>query len=292
MALITAEAISTVAVELLQRMAVLPRTATRVPSQEYSGTGGTVTMRVRQPRTAHEQSTPGSAISVDTIDEVGVDVAVRHFYSAVALTDETRTLEVVDFARQVLEPSLASVVTRSEVLVADVLNDLTPEDTFTDDNIEAALLHLREVLSTNDVPAGNRWAVASPDVMTAILGIDKFSRLDATGSPSALRDAVVGRLFGLTVLESNSLDPGTLVGYHTSGLAFASLAPVRPEGAASSASASQDGFALRVVQDYDVGHLSDVLAVSTFAGASVVYEDGDTATDLKRVVKLEIETES
>jgi hypothetical protein len=32
--------------------------------------------------------------------------------------------------------------------------------------------------------------------------------------------------------------------------------------------------------------LSDFSVVSTFAGCSIVYEDGDDATDLERVVKL------
>ncbi|MCZ7526564.1 MAG: hypothetical protein M5U14_09415 [Acidimicrobiia bacterium] len=50
---------------------------------------------------------------------------------------------------------------------------------------------------------------------------------------------------------------------------------------------SEDGIALRQVFAYDVGVLSDVSAIDTFAGASVVYEDGaDPGLELSRVVKL------
>ena len=63
MAVLTAQGISGVALELLTRMLVLPRTVASVPGTEFAGANGdTITVRVRLPRTAKVQETPGSAI--------------------------------------------------------------------------------------------------------------------------------------------------------------------------------------------------------------------------------------
>lgn len=67
MALLTSAPISALAVELLRRQLVLVATVAKIPGEEYSGpSGGTVTIRVPQPRTANEQVTPGDLITSPT----------------------------------------------------------------------------------------------------------------------------------------------------------------------------------------------------------------------------------
>lgn len=289
MSVLTAKQISSLALELLVRTLVLPRTVARPPGAEFSGpNGATISVRVRQGRTANTQSTPGAPISYEDVDEVSVDVTLSHLYDATRLTDEDLTLGIENFGSQVLEPQIASVSVGAEELLAAVMNTVTPTISGGDVDAEDMVLEARETLTRNEVPLGNRWLAVSPEFSTPLLRLDKFTRVDASGAPSALRDAVLGKVYGLMVVESPALDAGTALAYHETGFCFANRAPAIPAGAADAAIDSRDGIAVRTLRDFDASILSDVSVISTFAGAAIVHEDGDAATDLKRVIKMEL----
>ena len=97
--------------------------------------------------------------------------------------------------------------------------------------------------------------------------------VDRADQPSALRDAVIGRLYGFTVVESAALDAGTALAYDSSAFVWANRAPATPMGAPSAAVIVSQGVALRQLFAFDPGILSDASIVSTFAGCSVVEED-------------------
>jgi hypothetical protein len=292
LSVLEAPSISNVALELLVRSLVLPRTCVRVPGPEFSGpNGATITVRVRQPRIAQEQEAPGDPINYAPVNEVPVNVTLRHLYDATQLTDEDVTLSIEDFAQQVTAPQVAAIAIGAEDQVVAVMNALDTDVTVTDESdVEDAVLEARELLATNSAPLGGRWLAVSPQVATFMFRLDKFTRVDASGTASALRDAVIGRIYGFNVVESAGLTAGTALAYHESGILFANRAPVNPRGAANSSTSSEQGIALRQLFDFDVSHLTDVSAVSTFAGAAIVTEDGNTeenpGTDLRRVVKL------
>lgn len=286
---LTAQQISRVSVPLLVRNLVLPMTVLRVPGGEFAGSNGdTVTVRVRQPRTANTQSTPGADVSANfsAISETPVTVTLAHLYDGVNVTDEELSLELVNFASQVTEPQVAAVATGAEDELAAAMNAETADDSFalnaSDDDTETKILAAREALSEANVPAGDRYFAVSPDIATRVLQVDKFVRVDASGNDNALRNAVIGRLYGFTFVESNGLDAGTAVAYHQSGFAFANRVPVMPRGASSSATASQDGMGLRHIFQYNPATLTDQSVISTFAGASVVEQD--------RIYKLDTST--
>ena len=280
MPLVTAQGISRLVIPLLRRSVVLPNTVARVPGDEYTGpNGGTITLRVRQPRSASTQENPGDEITYTSIDEDDVDVSVIHIYDGVQLTDQELSLELVSFATQVSAPQVASVATGIEDELAAAMNDVTADATdVSDSNVDDYILEAREVLGQNNVPMGDRFCAVSPAAATLVLGLDNFERnLPASGDASALREAIIGRYRGFTFVESNGLTGGdedvSLVFYHRSGFAFTQRAPVPPRGAAQSASVSDSGFGLRQIFDYDADHATDRSLLSSFAGASVVDED-------------------
>lgn len=289
MAFLTAQGISSVAVELLVRKLVLPRTVTTQPGGEFAGhNGDTLTIRVRVPRTARVQSTPGATITYDAFSEVPVQVSLTHLYDAGRLTDEDLSLNLRNFAMQVTEPQVASVATGAEDELATAMNGIAADDSFalTADpaDTDAKILAARETLSSADVPSDNRWLAVAPDIYTRLLSVDKFVRADATGDgvSSAIRRAIVGRIYGFQVIESNGLTAGTAVAYHKSGLVFANRVPVRPRGAYSSATAQSQGIGMRQIFQYQPDILSDASVLSTFAGAGVI--------DLDRIYKLDTAT--
>lgn len=279
MALVTAQGISSLMVPLLRRTVVLPNTVSRIPGGEFSGSNGdTITVRVRQPRSANIQSSPGASLTYTSVDEVDVDVSVAHIYDGVNVTDQELSLEIVNFASQITAPQLAAVATGAEDELATAMNDVTADATDLDDsNVEDYILEAREVLGQNDVPAGDRFAAVSPAAATLVLGVDKFVRVDQSGSDNALRNAIIGRIHGFTFVESNGLlggdDDAAMVFYHRSGFAFVNRAPVAPRGAAQSASVSDSGFGLRQIFQYNPDNAQDQSLISTFAGASEVDSD-------------------
>lgn len=280
MALVTAKGVSSLAVALLTRQLVLPMTVARVPGGEFAGDNGdTITVRVRTPRSARTQASPGAQITYDALNETPVDVELSHLYDATRLTDEDLSLNLVDFGSQVTQPQVASVATGAEDRLAAAMNGVaadasfsgTPSDTDTDEQILAA----REALSEADVPAGDRFLACAPDVISRLLGVDKFVRADAVGDGTAIREATMGRIYGFTVIESNGLAAGTAVAYHRTGFVFANRTPVPPRGLSSTqtATATNGGVSMRQIFQYQPDILSDASVLSTFAGAAVVDSD-------------------
>lgn len=299
MAVLTAQGIANVAIPLLTRSLVLPRTVTMVPAAGFTGPNGeTITVRVRTRRTARTQATPGATITYDDQNEIPVDVTLSHLYDAYHVTDEDMSLNLENFAMQITEPQVASVAEGAEGTLYTAMNGLSADASFalsataadTRDQIEAA----RETLSSNFVPASDRWLAAAPDIITRLLGVDEFVRADALGDgrSSALRDAMVGRILGFNVVEAPGLTAGTAVAYHRSGFVFANKLPATPRGATDTATMTREGVNIRQIFQYDPDVLSDASVLSTFAGAAPVYEDGTgtDGTDNDRFYKLDTAT--
>ena len=292
MAVLTAQGVSEVAIELLTRSLVLPNTVTRIPGGDFAGANGdTITVRVPQPGSARTQAVPGATITYDDVTEVAVDVTLSHLYNAKRITDEELSFSLEDFARQVTRVQVDAVATGAEDELADVMNALPADASFalaaSDADTIAKLMAARQALGANNAPPGDRFLAVSADIAGRILTMDGMIRADASGSTSALREASIGRLFGFTVVESNALDAGTAIAYHRSGFAFANRTPLAPRGASESATATVGGVGLRHIFQYQPDILSDASVVSTFAGAAAVWEDGATATDNKRFYKLD-----
>lgn len=292
MAVLTAQGISSLAIELLTRMLVLPNTASRIPGGEFAGSNGdTITVRVPQPSTARTQSSPGQTITYDDVDEVPVEVSLAHLYHAKLVTDEELSLQLEDFGRQITRVQVAAVATRAENQLATVMNNMTPDLTIEVDgsNIDEIILEARELLGRAEVPLSDRWLAVSPEVATFLLGSDLLSKVDSSGNASALRDAVIGKYRGFMCVESSGLAAGRALAYHQSGFAFANRVPVSPRGASSTATAEAGGIGMRQIFQYVPDKLSDASVVSTFAGAAAV-PDNDSGTEFPRVVVLETAT--
>jgi len=281
MAVLTAQGISALAIELLTRTLVLPMTVSRISGAEFAGSNGdTITVRVPQPSSARVQATPGATITYDDVDEVPVNVTMTHLYHAKLVSDEELSMSLEDFGRQITRVQVAAVATEAEDLLGTAMNDLDADGTIDADggNIEAIILEARETLGRNDVPADNRFLAVSPEVATFVLGLPNLSDVDKAGNASALRDAVIGRYRGFTVVESNGLTAGRAVAYHRSGFAFANRVPVVPRGVVSSATAEAGGISLRQIFQYVPDKLSDATVVSTFSGAAAVPDDDSGLT--------------
>jgi hypothetical protein len=91
----------------------------------------------------------------------------------------------------------------------------------TADEAKTAVRAIRKAMANNKVPAAGRYLVVNPDFADLLIqGLDDVS---VAGTDSELRNGVIGRLYGFTVVESPLLSTtGTpaAVGYHEAMVAF------------------------------------------------------------------------
>jgi hypothetical protein len=67
------------------------------------------------------------------------------------------------------------------------------------------LVELRTVLTRALIPATGRWVAVPPEFYGVLLKDDRFIRLDASGTTEGLRNGVVGRAAGFTVIEGTTV---------------------------------------------------------------------------------------
>lgn len=289
-----ATVINRTALKLLEREIVLPRLVWNYGSADFRGAyNDTVTLRLPPVLSSREytwRNTRGSEITVDDLTETGVDVTLNHdIYSAVAVTDEQLTLDIVDFAEQVLMPQVKAVARGLEDLIATTMNaasyanQLNVADSA--NGMWSTLVDARRLLNVANVPRDGRVLLVGSDVEAELLTDDKFNRVDSAGdsATSALRDATIARLAGFTIVGSNAIDPETAYAFHPTAFAFANVAPIVPEGATFGSRLAQSGLALRWIRDYEATKLRDRSVVSSFAGCTSVADDGSTNVRAVRI---------
>lgn len=292
---LTAERITRTSLALLRREIVLPRLVWAQAEADFRGAkDDTITLRVPAVLTARDygmRNDRTNPIVIDDLTELGVDVTLTSQpYSAVAITDEQLTLDIADFATQVLDPQIRAVAEKLEDTIASALDaadvPVDSEITLDDDNPVRTALEARRILNINNVPQSERVLVLGANLEIEFLDDDRIIRMDASGSDSALRDATIGRVAGFTVVSSNAIDADVGYAFHRTAVAFANMAPVVPDGATMGESRSLPGLAMRWIRDYDPTRLQDRSVVSAFAGASSVTDaDPDTPVNM-RLVKI------
>ena len=108
------EVINRTALKLLERQIVVPATVWNYADAEFRGAkNDTVTLRLPAVATSREytfRNDRSNPIVVDDLTETSVPVVLDHdIYHAAAITDEQLTLDIVNFAEQVLSPQVKGV---------------------------------------------------------------------------------------------------------------------------------------------------------------------------------------
>lgn len=278
------------ALGLLERELVLPALVWRDAGGDFAGAGGdTISLRVPAKTTARTRTLRGARgassegtgiITMDDLTETKVDVTLDEaVYSAVPVTDEELALDIGDFGTQVLMPQVRAVAEGVENKVAaemtgatyvtDLAVDTTdPYDTFVD---------ARKALNDENVPFTDRFAVVGSEIEAMILKSDHLNRVDASGSDSALRDALIGRYAGFgQVYVSNALAGDVGFCFHRSAFVLSLKAPMVPQGASFGASQAYQGLAMRWLRDYDFRNVQDRSLVDVYVGSNIVADGPET----------------
>lgn len=293
------------ALPLLQRQLVAPYVVTRMSGEAFKGAkGDTVNMRIPGLRAVardYEWRTRNNPIVLDDIEGLAsMPVKLnKHVYSATALTDEHLTMDEISLANEVVGPQTEAVAADYEAKVvaglrsAAVHSDLVIAASLDDADPHLLAIEAKRLMDSKKVaPTAGRVFLVGSDVAAAFLASDRLSQYNSTGETGtpALRDAIIGRLAGSVVIEHNGLNPSEAYYLSPSALLLANLSPVIPAGATAGAQLSSNGYAMRLIYDYDSNYLRDRSVVSSYLGLNDVrdertadgkwiYEDGDLDDD-------------
>lgn len=296
------EVIAGTALELLRRESVLPNLVWTNAFGDFTGAkGDTITIRIPATAKARKRAlrATGSARNI-IMDELAEDaIAVKldtDVYSAVPVTDEELTLDIKDFAVQILQPQIRAVVEQAENDIAANIQGATYATTVEVNPADPwdAIIEGRKALNDNNVPKDGRALLVGSGLEATLLKSDQFVRYDQAGDSDAFREAKIGRVAGLEVFSSNAIDEDAGFMFHKTAYVFASRAPQIPNGAAFGASQSAAGLALRWIRDYDFTSTTDRSLVDVYTGHGVVTDHstpGDVASakTFQRAVKLTLD---
>lgn len=264
----------------LSRMLTLSPTVWRDAGGSFRGAlNDTVTVRVPAYTVADERALrSGASRTRRGLFESAVPVTLTHnLYRDVPLTDENQTLDILDFARQVLNPMLGGIARGIEnALVDDAITtaNYEYEVNFDYDDPFGSIVEARANLTNGRVPNENRFLALGSSLAAAAIESPRFSAVDQSGANQTLREGHLGRIAGFTVFESPSLDPDEGYAYHNTAYALSTQAPVVPQGAPAGFVVNQDGFAMRLVQVLDASTIENIVAADVFVGAAPVLDAG------------------
>lgn len=275
---------------LLQRELVLPRTVWMQNRQDFVGAlNDTVTLRVPAVLTARTRTVRAtSALTADEFTETSVAVALStHVYTLLNLSDADLTLDIRDFSRQVLQPQVRAVAEGCEAVIASALAGATVNaanelDWTYGTDPKTMLNAANKRLNVLNVPRDGRVMVVGANVEEAILNDNTFRQANTSGSDTALREAVIGKASGFTIIGSNAVGANAGYAYHRTAIAAAFLSPALPDGASMKANIQSEGMAMRFIKDYDPGNARDRSLVDSYAGAASVEQGGEN----KRLVVI------
>jgi hypothetical protein len=158
--------------------------------------------------------------------EVVLDIDQEKAFS-VNVDDVDRVQASSEFAPWVDSAGRALAEDAETYVLTEMLagaSDGNPDDVEIDtaDEAKAAIRAIRKEMANNKVPAAGRFVVVNPDMADLLIqGLDDAS---VAGTDSELRNGVIGRLYGFTVVESPlfSADTPAAIGYHEAMFAFVS----------------------------------------------------------------------
>lgn len=236
---ITADLIAERALPLLaERTAMLPLVYRGEWDGTYAKAGDTI--QVRKPVRATSIDTSGDisgSISDTTENSVSIQLDNQRGVAR-ALTSKEMTMNVDDFERLVIAPSVNAI---AEKINGDILGLYTdiPYYTGTSGTTPDALSDLAnvgKVLNNNDAPMDQRALVMDFDALAKYQALDSIVEVDKSGTNAALRQGLLGQVYGMTLAADGQVKT------HTAGTFAAVTTPLTAGSTAAGAtSIDMDG---------------------------------------------------
>lgn len=293
---ITPTVIARTAVATLYNTLVLAQLVWRDFDSDFAGKQGN-SINIRKPAVfTAEEFDRSKGVTTQTITEDDVPLTLDTIANVtVAVTDEEMTLDIADFSSQILAPAMEAVAQKVDADLAEALADNASEaglvTSGSGETASAALREAREKLTRNKYPGANRYAVVSPEGTSELLSDKLLVAVDQSGASDALREANVGRVFGIDTYESQVFGLGGQtkgefdgVAFHKTAVTLAVRPLVTPKGVASSQVAVENykSLSLRTVYDYNHNKKQDEVSVDLLYGIADTRDDAAVELDFKQ----------
>lgn len=278
------EKVAATAAELLEAKLVVPQFFQHQGIDQFKGgTGDAYTVTVpgvlpyRRYGWRNNRSAP---IQFDTYVERKVTINFGdNVYSAVKLTDEQKDFDFggsfgrligaqTDAIRRGLEHEAVDALTGApyEVSIAVGANA----------DLRQAAIAARSALNKLQTPDGERVLLVGTNWENKLLLDDKLALAQNSGerrATAALERAIIGNLYGLTIVVSQEIDPNAAFAFVRSAFVFVSGTPTVPDSVPFGGSGSSSGplnIGLRWLKDYDTEYFTDRSVFNMYPGFDYV----------------------
>jgi len=214
---------------LAEQMAMLPLVHRGFDGEFGSSKQKGDTIQIEKPQNFSTVDGSGDiSSSFQDITEAKVDLTLNVQRSVpINITAKDLTLSVKDFTRKFTE---GAVIALGEYVNQDILSLYEDIPYFygvsgTTPDALADISQPRKIMQQNKAPASKRSFVMDADAEAKFLELDSLVEVDKSGMNTALRDAAIGRVYGINMVSDNQIKT------HTAGL-YSALADVDGTGTA------------------------------------------------------------
>lgn len=166
----------------------------------------------------------------DAVSTTQVDLLIDQERSFDFLIDDIDRVQAAGSLDVFASSAAAGIVEDADkFILAQILAATTPITAAAMTTGEAAWNKIRDIkkaLDKANVPQADRNLVINAEAAAVLMGHDsKFTAVDTSGSPAGLRDAVIGRVLGFTVYQTENtpnVAKPQMIGFHKSAYAFVS----------------------------------------------------------------------
>ncbi len=208
--------------------------------------------------------------SMQDLKDTSVDLTLDNQRTyPVEVTSKQMLLNVDDFDRQVITPAVSKIAEDINATLLGLYIDI-PNFAGASGTTPATLeviAESRKILQENLAPKNNRSFVFDSAAEAKLLQLDSLVEVDKSGSTSSLRDAIIGRVYDLTMVSD------TMVPTHTAG-GYTALGDVTITGGAAGATSitmtSAGGSSTAALKKGDLFSIDDYQFVVTADTAAAV----------------------
>lgn len=287
---LTPDIIATRALATLYENTVMAQLVHRDYEADFQGVqGDTITVRKPAVFTASE-FVRATGIVPQNITETGVPVVLNHFPDvSVAVTTEQLTLDINDFGVQVLDPMMKAIAEKIDRDVLALRDDITQSIGGTAENADGedyhgyggfypasdsrVLIEAGERLDVQKVPMDERRVVVGPRLKARWMAEKVWRESDKRGDTVGLRQAQFGGSasgFDPYMTQNVTGPDEEAVAFHRTAFALVTRTLEVPPGAQDATIMNYEGFALRVVYDYDIKYKQTVVSVDCLYGTKTL----------------------
>lgn len=217
------------------------------------------------------------AIVLDTILDVSFAIGAKD-----------KTLNIENFDQQFITPAMTAIAQEVDGRIAEGLVDTaegsggggTVTQTYNATTKPGNVYrNARVKLGRAKLPLTERYAVLSPEAVGIVTTDDLLVKANESGTTDALRNANIGRVFGIDNFESQVFGLGAGdrgqadgIAFHRSTYVLATRTLETPDGIAASQVSVQSmgGVGIRVISEYDVNKKRDIVSLDTLMGVKEV----------------------